>query len=177
MPMIETEDLIGTSPVDRLEFDGLVAPHLPELNAAAARLAPSPDEAEDLVQETLADAFKGVHRLRQRELLGAWLLQIVHRRGVDAIRRRIRERRLLGSVRSPSTAPVIRGESELVQLALQALAPDERRIVELRYFQSRSSAEIALLLGKPAGTVRSMLFRALQVVEAEIRRLDRQEES
>jgi RNA polymerase sigma factor (sigma-70 family) len=48
---------------------------------------------------------------------------------------------------------------------MSALPPDERRILELRYFESRSSTEIGRILGKSPGSVRSSLFYALRRLE------------
>ncbi len=152
------------------EFQERVAPYRHELRAAARQLTGSPQEADDLVQECLAAALAGLPRLGHRELLGAWLLQILRHKGYDALRRRSRERRALNVAR-PAAAPAAdAAETDLVRHVLAELDPEERRVIELKYFESRTSGEIGEILGKPAGTVRSLLFYALRRFEAAYRR-------
>lgn len=139
--------------------------HVPALRAAAARLTASPEEAEELIQESLVAALAGVSRLRHPELLGVWLLQILRRTWYGALRRRGRERRAVGNLRPPEGPPERAIDPELVRKLLRDLSADERRVVELKYFESRSSEEIGAILGKPPGTVRSTLFYALQKFE------------
>ena len=137
--------------------------HLPVLRALAARLARSRDEAEDLVQETLLSAVASLGQLRQPEMTGAWLLRILRRKWYDALRRRPREQ--AGAGPEPAAPEVPRPPDESLRAALRALPPEERRILELRYFESCTSAEIGRLLGKSPGSIRSSLFYALRRLE------------
>jgi RNA polymerase sigma-70 factor (ECF subfamily) len=137
--------------------------HLPELRALAARLARSREEAEDLVQETLLSAVASVGQLRQPELAGAWLLRILRRKWYDALRRRPRER--AAAAPEPAAPEAPRPPDDALREALKALPAEERRILELRYFESRSSVEIGRILGKPPGSIRSSLFYALRRLE------------
>ena len=145
-------------------------PHLPALRTAAVRLTASDEEAEELVQESLLAALEGVSRLKHPELLGAWLLQILRRTWYGVLRRRGRERRAVVEAQPPVDPAVHAPDPERVRELLRDLSPDERRVVELKYFESRSSEEIGVILGKPPGTVRSTLFYALQKFEAAWRR-------
>ena len=154
------------APEHQAPFD----PHLPALRAAAARLAASPEDAEELVQESLVAALEGVSRLRHPELLRAWLLEILRRTWYGTLRRRGRDRRMAGNVRPPERRPDGAIDPEIVRGLLRELTADERRVVELKYFESRNSEEIGRILGKPPGTVRSILFYALQKFEAAYRR-------
>lgn len=151
----------------------LLTRHLDELRAAAAQLAPTADEAEDLLQECLVAAMRGLDRLRNREVLGAWLLQILRRKWYDRLRRRTRERHALQEVRPTAAGETPRTDADLVRLALEALPAEERRILELRYFKHKTSAEIAAAVGRPAGTVRSMIFYAVRKLESVVRDLSR----
>ena len=142
--------------------------HLPELRALAGRLARSTHEAEDLVQETMLSAVRALQDLRQPELAGAWLLRILRRKWYDIIRRRTREKTAPGSAREPAVEPREPNDDRLRQ-AMAALPVEDRRLIELRYFESRTSTEIAAILGRTPGTVRSSLFYALRRLEAECR--------
>jgi RNA polymerase sigma-70 factor, ECF subfamily len=144
--------------------------YLDGLRAAARRLTPSEHEAEDLVQDCLASAVQGVGRVRKTGVLGAWLHQILRRRWYDLLRRRAVERRFLDEKAAPAGEPA--AGDELVRRALGALDPESRRVLELRFFQSRTSVEIGRILGKSPGTVRSMIFHALRKFENQWRRYE-----
>jgi RNA polymerase sigma factor (sigma-70 family) len=147
-----------------------LAGHVDGLRAAAMRLTTSEHEAEDLVQDCLASAVQGVARVRNAGVLAAWLHQILRRRWYDLLRRRAVERRHLREGRSDA-APEPAPSDELVRRALAQLDPDSRSILELRFFQSRSSVEIGKMLGRSSGSVRSTIFHALRKFEAEFRKL------
>jgi DNA-directed RNA polymerase specialized sigma24 family protein len=63
-PGILVEGMADTRP---LEFEDMVRPHLDYLYSLAIRLSGNRTVAEDLVQDTLLRAFRGVARLRNRE--------------------------------------------------------------------------------------------------------------
>jgi RNA polymerase sigma factor (sigma-70 family) len=157
---------------NRVADEAGFAPYLDGLRAAAQRLTLSEHEADDLVQDCLASAVQGATRVRKSEVLGAWLHQILRRRWYDLLRRRAVERRHLGE-NQPATVPADPASSgnELVRHALQSLDPASRRVLEMRFFHSKTSVEIAKELRKPAGTVRSMIFHALRKFELEFTRL------
>jgi len=146
-----------------------LARHLEELRAAARALAPSAEEADDLVQESLAVAVQALARVRHPEVVGAWLLQILRRRWYDRLRRRTVEKRVRAEHR-PADGGGSEVDPEPVRRALRALPAESRRVLQLRFFDSRSSVEIARVLGKPCGTVRSMIFHALRKFEEVYRR-------
>ncbi len=149
--------------------------HLPGLRAAAERLTGSDDEAEDLLQDCLASAVPALGRVRRAGLLGAWLRQILRRRWFDRLRRRALERRVRADLPPPRAEGSRFADSARVREALAALDPGARQVLEWRYFQSRTSVEIARRLGKPAGTVRSMIFHALRKFGSEFERICREE--
>lgn len=147
--------------------------YLEGLRAAALRLAGSPDEADDLVQDCLASAVQEGERGRTPCVLGAWLHQILRRRWYDRIRRRSVERRYRSGYRPevPDAAPDV----ELVHRALQALDPDTRRLLERRFFDGRTSVDLGREMGKSDGAVRSLLFHALRRFEAAVQKISAKE--
>lgn len=141
------------------------------LRSAAKKLTSSDHEAEDLVQDCLASAVQGVGRVRNTEVLGAWLHQILRRKWYDLLRRRVLERRLRIDGAPRTAAPAEPAGNELVREVLAVLDSDARRILEMRFFQSRTSVEIARELRRPVGTVRSQLFHALRKFESGFHRI------
>src|SRR5262245_58462304 len=121
-----------------------LAGYVDGLRSAALRLTASEHEADDLVQDCLASAVQGVDRVRKAGVVGAWLHQILRRRWYDLLRRRAVERRHLREARRASAPSAV--DDEFVRRALAELDPDARRVLELRFFQSRSSVEIGKIL-------------------------------
>jgi RNA polymerase sigma factor (sigma-70 family) len=126
----------------------------------------SREEAEDAVQSTFLNAFRGLRRGVVPELESAWLFKIAH--NVCLSRRRSSWRR--GRIESPadfrvveelSPAPSRRGD-ELIGLqdVLEQMPENQRRAILLREWQGLSYREIAeeLELSQPA--VETLIFRA-----------------
>jgi RNA polymerase sigma factor (sigma-70 family) len=126
----------------------------------------SREEAEDAVQSTFLNAFRGIKRGVVPELEAAWLFKIAH--NVCLSRRRSTWRR--GRIESPAdfdvieelaAAPARRGE-ELIGLqdVLERLPETQRRAILLREWQGLSYREIAAELELSQGAVETLIFRA-----------------
>jgi RNA polymerase sigma-70 factor (ECF subfamily) len=124
-------------------------------------------QCEDLVNETLARAVAGVHRFKwEGGGFDAWLFGILrrvcsehHRRH----RRRQAEQRLqaLTDGSEPSDSVELEDEHAEVRKAFELLRPPEREVLELRVIAGLSVEDVALVLGKAAGAVRTAQSRAL----------------
>ena len=71
---------------DEAAFAELVAPHRRELHVHAYRILGSVQDAEDLLQETLLAAWRGLDQFEQRSSLRAWLYRIATNRCLNALR-------------------------------------------------------------------------------------------
>ncbi len=119
--------------------------------------------AEDLVQETFARLLRCSHRLAGARSPCAYLFGVARHVSLDAWRRTsVREAvrhsadPWLGA--AAADAPV---RSALLD-AIAALPALDREILELRFQRDLSYAEIAQVLDRPIGTVRSRLHHALR---------------
>ena len=126
----------------------------------------SREEAEDAVQSTFLNAFRGIKRGVVPELEAAWLFKIAH--NVCLSRRRSAWRR--GRIESPADfelieeltpAPARRGD-ELIGLqdVLERLPDTQRRAILLREWQGLSYREIAAELELSQAAVETLIFRA-----------------
>jgi RNA polymerase sigma factor (sigma-70 family) len=126
----------------------------------------SREEAEDAVQSTFLNAFRGIKRGVVPELEAAWLFKIAH--NVCLSRRRSTWRR--GRIESPADfelieelapAPARRGD-ELIGLqdVLERLPDTQRRAILLREWQGLSYREIAAELEVSQAAVETLIFRA-----------------
>jgi len=129
------------------------------------------DEAADLTQEVFLSLCTQPSYDAARGTIGAFLTTVTRTRAIDRLRRRTRRVRLLREhhtatpVPTPSPTPVERlSEAECTQRvrqALDALPANERRALEMAYFQGLTQAEIADDLQAPLGTVKSWCRRGL----------------
>ena len=134
----------------------------------------SPDEAEDLTQETLMRAAKGLRDFAFNAQFTTWLHAIVRSTAADW-RRTARRRQSLLLERHDATMVTRQPEPSatlvtVVKESLGALSGRQREVFDLVDLQGRSPAEAAVQLGLNAATVRVHLLRArrrlrLQILE------------
>ncbi len=126
----------------------------------------SREEAEDAVQSTFLNAFRGLKRGVVPEMEAAWLFKIAH--NVCLSRRRSSWRR--GRIESPADFEVVeelapapsRRADELIGLqdVLETMPENQRRAILLREWQGLSYHEIADELGLSQSAVETLIFRA-----------------
>ena len=160
-------------------FNRLVLAHQSRVFNVALRIMGDPDSASDATQEAFISAYRSLRRYRGGSFQG-WLLRIVTNACYDELRRR--KRRPATSIEELSTEPDgDPGEARLTlasrQQGPEAAAehaelsraiedclrrlPDEFRVVAvLADVQGYEYAEVARMVGKPLGTVKSRLARA-----------------
>ena len=137
----------------------------------ARAILQSQEEAEDLTQEIFVMLVQGTTFDVRRGSLGAFLTTLTRSRAIDRLRGRGRRLRILrASWRSapppdrpagPAERIATRESSLRVRDALAGLPANERRALEMVYYQGLTQAEIAAKLDAPLGTVKSWCRRGL----------------
>ena len=154
--------------------DELLA-HAGWLGQLARQLARG-DVAEDMMQETWVAALRRPpdEGRPPRPWLARVLFNFVrqHGRGETRRSRREDEARAAATTTTEATDDVYQRLEQQRALAgrVMALDEEERRVVLLRFYDGRTSAEIARMLGVPAGTVRWRLKTALDRLRADLDR-------
>ncbi len=147
-------------------------PHARSLYGTALRLTRNPQDAEDLLQETLLRAYRGFASYRPGTNVRAWLFTILHRVRTDMLRKRGRSPQTTellddGPAVNPEHETRLTAGNEDVQRALGEVPEVFRSALVLRDVEEFSYEEIAGILGVPVGTVMSRIHRG----RAHLRRL------
>jgi RNA polymerase sigma factor (sigma-70 family) len=153
----DSELVAATLGGERSAFEALLDRHVARVRMLVGRML-RPEDAEDVVQEALLQAFLGLERLRDPERFGSWLYGIT----LNLARMRLRQRDPLPLDVDALAVSAANGEAafEAVREALEVLPPREREAVVLHYVEGLSTREVASLLGARPGTVRVRLHRA-----------------
>lgn len=141
---------------------------LDEHGAAVARFVRAsvgPQEADDVVQETLIAALRAYPRLRPGSNVRAWLLTIARNKALDEHRSRARrpmpvEHTPEGAAPSNGTAAVD-GRDEELWRAVRDLPPKQRAAVVLRFVNDLSHRELATVLDCSEAAARRSLHEGL----------------
>ena len=194
-----TEDLlVRARSGDEAAFGELTEPHRRELHVHCYRMVGSVQDAEDLVQETLLAAWRGLDGFAERSSVRSWLYRIATNRCLNALRDASRRpqgpspvalpeptRRaepiwlqpypdvLLDGLPEQAPGPEARYEArESVELAfiiaLQQLPPRQRAVLVLRDVLGYRTAEVAAMLDTTGISVKSTLQRAREAVAGQV---------
>lgn len=156
---------------DRDAFGQLVVRYQDRLFNTLLRVAGSPEDAADAVQDAFVQAYVKLDSFRGASQFYTWLYRVAMNI-VLSRRRRRRPARSLDDAKenrgdepvdaspAPEDALLARERAERVQAALDDLGADHRAIMVLREIEGCSYEAIAEILELPVGTVRSRLFRA-----------------
>ncbi len=156
--------------------------HAPRAMAIAFRILRRAEEAEDIVQETFLEVWRRASQFDPgRGGAVAWVVTIARSRAIDRLRATATvDRTMEGAATSPDlllpvefpspTAEVERRRDQTrVAHALSALPPEQRKTIELAYFEGLSQSEIASRTSSPLGTVKMRVKLALAKLSALLR--------
>ena len=170
------------TPADQDAFQRDALSWMDGLYGAALRLTRNPADAEDLVQETYAKAFKSARSFAPGTNLRAWLFTILHNHFLND-RRRARtnpieadsdavERASASVVADVDTAEaelIRRAGNDEVRAALEAVPEAFRQALWLRDAEGFSYVEIGEMLNVPVGTVMSRISRGRRALASALR--------
>ncbi|GIM91851.1 RNA polymerase sigma factor [Paractinoplanes toevensis] len=134
----------------------------------AQRLLGNRADAEDVTQLTFVAAWTGRDGYDpQRGTMLGWLLGIAKRKAVDRLRSAARDQRVAETVRAQVPAPDEAEPPEriidrlIVADELSRLPTEQRRTLELAFFDDLTHPQIAAVTGLPLGTVKSHIRRGM----------------
>ena len=151
--------------------DLMVGRYGQEVFAMIARQVPDTMDAEELTQDTFLKAFAAIDSYDpQRASLGTWLCRIAYRLTLDFLKRR---RLFTVSIEDTEVwqtdisdeqleAELSTGNEERIQrleLLIDSLPPDERLLLTLHYFESRTLEECSFIMDATPHALANRLYR------------------
>jgi len=175
MPLHDSGDAELISRLQERDPEGLAAAYDHYGRVAYSvllRITRDPSVAEDLVQELFIRLWnRGKEFDSSKGTLGVWLLSIARNMAIDHVRsaqarfsmrlRPIDHLDQLSMAAAGSEPESVIDRSRAVSAAFTTLTPNEKRVLELAYFEGFSQTEIADRLKEPLGTVKSWTRSAL----------------
>ena len=133
--------------------------------------------AEDLVQETFLRAWIRIRAFdAARGALGPWLLAIARNRAIDYLRSSQSRIERTSVEFDPADHPQLFNDMErdilndqhakLLKKALANLSENQRKVIELAYYEGLSQTEMAEKLSEPLGTIKTWTRTALRELRA-----------
>jgi len=165
VPQSDERDLVRRCQTgDWSAFRALLEPHREGLYRLACRLTSSSADADDVMQESLVKALRGLASFDARSAFATWLWRIVCNTAADFRRHQRRraasqrgefpEPRALGSSGSDPLEIAAAGElSEALDASLQELPFPQRAAFALVVFEGKTYAQTSEILGCAEGTV------------------------
>lgn len=132
------------------------------------------EDALEVVQETAYRSFKNVSSVKEPTYFKTWLLKIAINVSIDLLRKKKIDVRMDEHVKDQLSTDLnenIDLEITLKEL-LNHLNESEKSVVALRFYQDLTFSEISNVLDLPLGTVKTILYRALEKLRKNVERGD-----
>jgi RNA polymerase sigma-70 factor (ECF subfamily) len=134
--------------------------------SVALRVLHDSGQAEDVLQEVFLQLWRNPAAfVQQRGSLGGWLVVVARNRAIDLLRRRKPSDSVEDVVLASSVNVAEEAERnttmQKVRQVIAGLPEEQRKTLELAYFEGLSHTEIASRTGDPLGTVKTRIRQAL----------------
>jgi len=158
-------------------FEQLIAAHQKKAFNIAYRILGNLEDANDVTQEALIKAYRGIRNFNGKSSFSTWLYTIVNNACIDFIRKNRKTNvtyldreyeteegsyklQVYGNEETPEELFEKKEVQKLVHEAINKLSYEHRRIIVLRDIEQFSYQEISQILNCSEGTVKSRINRA-----------------
>jgi len=147
---------------DAAAFELIYRKYYDKVFAIARGVLMDADEAADAVQEVFTLVYRHISRFDRRSKFSTWLFRIAVNRSIQEARKhRHRHRNVELTEAAGKEAPVETEEMDpRVQASLAQLAPQDRALLTLFYWEELSLNEIADSIGCNVNAAKTRLYRA-----------------
>ena len=161
--------LIEAAKRDPARFAALYDLYFDRIYAYVARRAASRDEAEDIVSEVFHKALANLRRFEWRgALFSAWLYRIAANEITDHAEWVGRERAIEPPPEAEEANQEEAHDRAKVFALVRELPADQRKVLELRFAEEKSTREVAEVLQRSEGAIKQLQFRGLENLRAMI---------
>jgi len=173
---------------DQKAYAELMGRYRESLYFMLLKMVNNKDDADDLTIEAFGKAFKRLDQYTPNFAFSTWLFKIATNNCIDFMRKKRvsysldkpMENEEGGemsiNIRSDGPDPeetVIKKEKvKMMREVVEKLKPRYKLLVEMRYFEELSYEEIAVKLNLPTGTVKAQLFRARDLLQNILKKMD-----
>ena len=179
---VSDEELLARTVAQDIQaFEALYDRHAKTVYSLILRVVWEPEAAEEILQESFWQVWRKAEQYNGGGAVGAWLCRIGRNKALDHLRRLKarpqsddREAEMLERISAPESRQV---EAEVnriwdrqhLQNALAAIPDEQRRCLEMAYFDGKSQREIAEEMGTPIGTIKTRVRIGLEKLERSLR--------
>jgi len=169
---------------DALAFNRLVLKWERSIYNLNLRMLQDPDEAAEATQDVFLSAFRGIRHFRRTAKFSTWLYRIACNHCLSRLRERPQgihyslddfapenpAHQSLPAHDSHEGELLGKEQRNGVRKALEHLSPDQRAVVELKFYQELTFEEIAEILQLPLSTIKSRLYSGLEALKVRLAR-------
>lgn len=175
----ETAWIEATRRGDSAAFNRLVLKWERPIYNLVLRMLGNREDAAETTQEIFLAVFRNIASFKRRARFSTWLYRIAVNHCLTRLRRRpplmqtldgeegrlspLRDR--LGSLNDQDEAVLRNERRRIVRRSLSDLSPEQRAVVELKFFQEETFLSISEILDVPESTIKSRLYTALDVLK------------
>lgn len=146
---------------DERAFEQLITAHQRQLYSIAYSYLRNEADALEVIQETVFRAWTKCAKLRDPSAFTPWLIRILIHCCIDEQKRQ--KRMTVKEVESiHSNAEMVSVQKMDLQIALENLKPKYRHVLILKYYHDMTITDIASVLNKPEGTIKTWLHQGLK---------------
>jgi RNA polymerase sigma-70 factor, ECF subfamily len=158
---------------DRAALEELYLLHFDRIYSYLHMSVGNKHDAEDLTNQTFVKMLESIGRFQWRKVpISAWLFRIAHNLAMDHFRAS-RRWQPEEEVPEPENSAEHSAEEEALQAIgtrsmlemIEDLSPDQQQVLTLKFVFNFGNAEVATILGKTEGAIKSLQHRALATLQ------------
>lgn len=118
--------------------------------------------AKDATHDTFIKVFKNLGKMKQQSKINAWITTIATRTAIDIYNKNKKQIAYELKEEHISISDEFNYKKEELENYLDAIPPEQKQVLVLKYIEDLTEKEIASLLSIKLGTVKSRIYRAKQ---------------
>jgi len=156
---------------DSIAFQELIHLEKEKLYKMAYIYMKNEDEALEVFQETVYQAFKSIKKLKQDQYFSTWMIRILINTAIATLRKKKRvvliNKEILDNL---AGGQIVETDEQMDLLnALNEIDEKYKTVLLLRYYQDYTIQQIAVILDCPEGTVKTNISRGIAVLKERLK--------